>query len=104
MAAMSHSPRLAAASPPVLPTLSAFTEIPSDCNHHIEPNAVAADNHEIGKVRPADQLYLDRCAGGHALDMLADRDEPIGLAKSCYSTRALGIGVGGERSFTAGAN
>src|SRR5215472_9251505 len=73
-------------------------------DQHIEPDAVATDNHEIGKVRPADQLYLDRCAGGYALDMLADRDEPVGLAKSGYSTRALGIGVGGERSFAIGPN
>jgi len=35
IAAMSHSPRLAAARPPVLPTLSALTEIPSDCSRPI---------------------------------------------------------------------
>src|SRR5215469_16996462 len=33
MPATSHSPHLAAASPPVLPTLSALTEIPSDRSH-----------------------------------------------------------------------
>jgi hypothetical protein len=36
---MSHSPRLAAASPPVLPTLSALTEIPSDCSRPISTSS-----------------------------------------------------------------
>jgi hypothetical protein len=53
---------------------------------------VAPDNDEIGKVRPADQLHLDRWAGGHALDMLADCDEPIRLAKGGDGTRAFGSG------------
>jgi hypothetical protein len=42
---------------------------------------VAANYDEIGEVRPADQLHLDRGASGYALDMLADRGEPIGLAE-----------------------
>src|SRR5215468_3648516 len=65
-------------------------------DQHIEADAVAADDGEVGEMHPADQLHIDRCASGHTLDMLVDRDEPIGLAKSGYSTRALGIGVGGE--------
>src|SRR5215467_8392483 len=39
MAAMSHSPRLLAASPPVLPTLSALTDIPSDCSRSISTSS-----------------------------------------------------------------
>jgi hypothetical protein len=31
---------------------------PSD--QYVEPDAVAADDDEIGKMRPVDQLHLDR--------------------------------------------
>ena len=65
---------------------------------------MAADDDEFGEVCPADQLDLDRSAGGDALDMLADRDEPVGLAEGRHRTRALGIGVGGERPFIVASN
>ena len=65
---------------------------------------MAADDDEFGEGCPADQLDLDRSAGGDALDMLADRNEPVGLAEGRHGARALGVGVGGERSFTVRPN
>jgi hypothetical protein len=61
MAAMSHSPRLAAASPPVLPTLSDLTEIPSDSSRsiqHVEPDAVAVEVQLIGRAHLADLVII----------------------------------------------
>src|SRR6266849_6281622 len=40
-----------------------------------------------------------RSPGGNALDILADRDEPVGLAESRNRAGTLAVGIGGERSF-----
>ena len=65
-------------------------------DQHIEADAVAADDDEVGEVRAPDQLDLDRSAGGRALDMLADRDEPVRLAEGGDCARPLGVGLGGQ--------
>ena len=92
---MSHSPRFGGREPAGAADIERLDRDPfglQPSDQHVEPDAVAADDDEIGEVCPADQLHLDRRAGGHALDMLADRDEPIGLAEGGDRTRALGIG------------
>ena len=98
--ARSHSPRLAAARPPVLPTFSALTATPSasqPADQHVEADAVAADDDEVGEApRAADQLHLDRRVRRHALHMLADGDEAVGLAEGRDGAGALGDRVGGK--------
>ena len=104
---MSHSPRLAAARPPVLPTLSAFTEMPSACSRldqYVEANAMAADHHKIGEMGLADQLHLDRRACSYAFRVLFDRDEPVCLAERGDRARTLAGRVGGQRSAVSAAN
>ena len=56
----------------MLPTLSALTDNPlgvQTVDQDIEPDTVAADDHEIGQSGAADQLHLDRRPSGHALDL-----------------------------------
>jgi len=52
---------------------------PADQN--VEPDAVAADDDEIGEVGAANKLDFDGRPRRNALDVLADRDEPVGLAE-----------------------
>ncbi len=73
------------------------------CND-VEPDAMAADDHQIRQtMRAADELDLDRRSGGEALHLLADRDEPVGLAEGGDRPRALGDRIGGERAVGARA-
>ena len=48
---MSHSPRLAAARPPMLPTYSVLARMPRRTSlptQEVEADAMAADDHEVG--------------------------------------------------------
>ena len=57
-------------------------------DQQIEPDAMAADNDEIGEMSRTDQLHLDRRSGGDTLGLRRDRDKPIRPATGTDVIRA----------------
>ena len=90
---MSHSPRLAAATPPRLPTASTRAEKPRSASapdHHIERDVVAAHDDEVGRARgAADQRDLRRAAGIERGGQRVDLDEAVGLREAGHRAGAL---------------
>src|SRR5262249_54062235 len=71
---------------------------------HYEANTMAADHDEIGQLRLAKQLHLDRCACGYAFDMLPDGDEAVGLAERHDGARTLARRISCQWSAVATAD
>jgi len=53
-------------------------------DQYVEPDAVAADDDKIGEVGASNKLDFYGRPGRNALNVLADSDEPVGLAEGGY--------------------
>ncbi len=84
----------------MLPTYSAFARTPfcrSLPDEEIESDAMAADDHEVGRLElVTEQLHGDRRAGIDDLRVLIDRDEAVGAAECGDGAGALAHRIRGE--------
>ena len=84
---MSHSPRFAAASPPVLPTFRRLVAKPSlaqPAEQQVQADAVAADHDQVGRLASAARSAATATARRRprpVLDHAGDGDEPVGLGE-----------------------